>query len=39
MNAPIRIDPQTGLKTFSTRAAKATERIQGQGYSVSAGTE
>ena len=30
----IRIDPETGLKTFDTRAAKATERIQGTGYSV-----
>jgi cyclohexanone monooxygenase len=30
----IRIDPVTGLKSFSTRAAKATERIQGKGYSV-----
>lgn len=38
MNAPIRVDPQTGLKSFSTRAAKATERIQGQGYSITADT-
>ncbi|MFN5510168.1 MAG: flavin-containing monooxygenase [Burkholderiales bacterium] len=30
----IRIDPATGRKTFDTRAAKATERIRGQGYSV-----
>lgn len=30
----IRIDPVTGLKAFNTRAAKATERIQGKGYSI-----
>jgi cyclohexanone monooxygenase len=30
----IRIDPVTGLKSFATRAAKATERIQGKGYSI-----
>ncbi|MEI7992520.1 MAG: NAD(P)/FAD-dependent oxidoreductase [Actinomycetota bacterium] len=30
----INIDPVTGLKTFNTRAAKATERIQGKGYAV-----
>jgi cyclohexanone monooxygenase len=30
----IRIDPETGLKLFATRAAKATERIAGKGYSV-----
>ncbi len=30
----IRIDPVTGLKTFNTRAAKATEKIAGQGYSI-----
>ena len=30
----IRIDPATGRKTFDTRAAKATGRIRGQGYSV-----
>jgi cyclohexanone monooxygenase len=34
MNVAIRIDPETGLKVFDTRAAKATERIQGKGYSV-----
>jgi cyclohexanone monooxygenase len=34
MNAPIRIDPATGLKIFDTRAAKATDRIAGKGYSV-----
>lgn len=32
----IRIDPATGRKVFDTRAAKATERIRGQGYSVTA---
>ena len=30
----ISIDPTTGLKRFATRAAKATERIQGQGYGL-----
>ncbi|MEZ5597554.1 MAG: NAD(P)/FAD-dependent oxidoreductase [Pseudomonadales bacterium] len=30
----IRIDPASGLKLFSTRAAKATERIAGKGYSI-----
>ncbi len=30
----IKIDPKTGLKVFNTRAAKATERIQGKGYSI-----
>ena len=30
----IQFDPETGLKTFNTRAAKATERIQGKGYSL-----
>ena len=30
----IRSDPETGLKLFNTRAAKATERIQGKGYSL-----
>ncbi|MFM7120541.1 MAG: flavin-containing monooxygenase, partial [Gammaproteobacteria bacterium] len=30
----IRIDSATGLKSFNTRAAKATERIQGKGYSI-----
>ena len=34
MNAAIRIDPETGLKVFSTRAAKASEKITGKGYSV-----
>ena len=30
----IRIDPSTGLKVFDTRAAKATDKIAGKGYSV-----
>jgi cyclohexanone monooxygenase len=34
MNAPIRIDPDTGLKVFDTRAAKASDKIAGKGYSV-----
>jgi len=29
----IRIDPKTGFKVFNTRAAKATDRIAGKGYS------
>ncbi|HEX2940538.1 MAG TPA: NAD(P)/FAD-dependent oxidoreductase [Rhodopila sp.] len=33
MTHPIRFDPATGLKAFNTRAAKATERITGKGYS------
>jgi len=34
MHPPIRIDPETGLKLFNTRAAKATSKIAGKGYSV-----
>jgi hypothetical protein len=34
MNAAVRIDPETGLKVFNTRAAKASEKITGKGYSV-----
>jgi cyclohexanone monooxygenase len=30
----IRIDPETGLKLFNTRAAKATDKIAGKGYSL-----
>ncbi len=30
----IRVDPQTGLKIFNTRAAKATDKIAGRGYAV-----
>ncbi len=31
---PIRTDPTTGLKSFNTRAAKASANIVGKGYSV-----
>src|ERR1700689_86217 len=34
MTEAIRIDPETGIKVFNTRAAKASEKIAGQGYSV-----
>ena len=34
MTPAIRIDPATGRKLFATRAAKATERIAGKGYSA-----
>jgi cyclohexanone monooxygenase len=34
MTPAIRIDDSTGLKVFNTRAAKATDRIQGKGYSA-----
>src|ERR1700756_2761453 len=34
MSAAVRIDPETGLKVFNTRAAKASEKITGKGYSV-----
>jgi len=30
----ISIDPDTGLKIFDTRAAKASEKIRGRGYEV-----
>jgi cation diffusion facilitator CzcD-associated flavoprotein CzcO len=30
----IRIDPETGLKLFNTRAAKASDKIAGKGYSI-----
>ncbi len=33
MTLPIRTDEATGLKIFNTRAAKATEKIAGKGYS------
>ncbi len=33
MHPPIRIDVATGLKAFNTRAAKASEKIAGKGYS------
>lgn len=34
MSTPIRIDATTGRKIFATRAAKASERIAGKGYSI-----
>ena len=34
MAKAISIDPQTGLKVFDTRAAQASEKIAGKGYSV-----
>jgi cyclohexanone monooxygenase len=34
MTPSIRIDEATGQKRFNTRAAKATERIAGKGYSA-----
>jgi cyclohexanone monooxygenase len=34
MTAPIRTHEITGLKIFNTRAAKATEKITGKGYST-----
>ena len=34
MTTAIRTDPETGLKRFDTRAAKANDRISGKGYSV-----
>ena len=30
----VRIDPKSGLKIFATRAAKASEKIAGKGYST-----
>ena len=33
MNQPIRTHEVTGLKIFNTRAAKATDKIAGKGYS------
>jgi cyclohexanone monooxygenase len=33
MTPPIQIDDTTGLKIFNTRAAKASEKIAGKGYS------
>jgi len=31
---PIHVDPATGLLTFDTRAAKASDRIAGHGYGI-----
>jgi len=30
----VGIDPKSGLKVFATRAAKASEKIAGKGYST-----
>lgn len=32
--APVSRDPKTGLKIFNTRAAKASDKISGKGYSL-----
>ena len=34
MTDPVSIDPATGFKRFSTRAAPASERITGKGYGL-----
>ena len=34
MTEAVAIDPATGLKRFHTRAAKASDKISGKGYSV-----
>src|SRR6185312_9901923 len=34
MTEAVRTDPETGLKVFNTRAAKASEKIAGKGYSI-----
>ena len=34
MSTAVRIDPVTGRKIFNTRAAKATDKIAGKGYSI-----
>ena len=34
MSQAVRIDPKTGRKLFATRAAKATDKIAGKGYST-----
>ena len=36
MRPAISIDSDTGRKVFNTRAAKASEKIAGKGYSVTA---
>ena len=33
-NPAVAIDPETGLKIFNTRAAKASDKITGKGYST-----
>jgi cyclohexanone monooxygenase len=32
--SPITVDPRTGLKIFNTRAAQASDKIKGTGYSI-----
>ena len=32
--AAVSSDPRTGLKVFNTRAAKASDKIRGKGYSL-----
>ena len=34
MTLAVQIDPNTGRKIFNTRAAKATDKIAGKGYSI-----
>ena len=34
MSQAVRVDAKTGRKLFATRAAKATEKIAGKGYSI-----
>lgn len=34
MRSPVEIDPISGFKTFNTRASKASEKINGKGYSI-----
>ncbi|MFT6016131.1 MAG: cation diffusion facilitator CzcD-associated flavoprotein CzcO, partial [Candidatus Azotimanducaceae bacterium] len=34
MSNAVQVDPKTGLKKFNTRAGKASDKIQGKGYSV-----
>ena len=34
MSLAVQIEPGTGRKIFNTRAAKATDKIAGKGYSV-----
>ncbi|MEM7249801.1 MAG: NAD(P)/FAD-dependent oxidoreductase [Pseudomonadota bacterium] len=34
MSLAVSIDPATGRKSFNTRAAKASDRIAGKGYSI-----
>jgi cyclohexanone monooxygenase len=34
MSNAVQVDPETGHKKFNTRAGKASDKIQGKGYSV-----